>query len=103
MNYLHPLVPSVCVMQAYDENDPRQLAQKHRETALMQQVGSEPHWIVMPSTGNPYERGCMHAKFILVFQPTYCRIAISTANLYQPDWGIHNNVSQYRPFKVPHH
>lgn len=40
---------------------------------------------------------CMHSKLMLLFHPTYMRIAIPTANLTATDWGENNlmeNVSQ---------
>jgi hypothetical protein len=40
---------------------------------------------------------CMHSKLMLLFHPTYMRIAIPTANLTATDWGendLMENVSQ---------
>lgn len=40
---------------------------------------------------------CMHSKLMLLFHPTYMRIAIPTANLTSTDWGENNlleNVSE---------
>lgn len=43
---------------------------------------------------------CMHSKLMLLFHPSYLRIAIPTANLTATDWGENNlmeNVSKFDP------
>ncbi|KAI9371484.1 tyrosyl-DNA phosphodiesterase-domain-containing protein [Aspergillus egyptiacus] len=80
----------IMVMQAKDDATKRQY---ELETAAMTNLR-----LCFPPMGS--QVNCMHSKLMLLFHPTYLRIAVPTANLVPYDWGETGGVMENSVFLI---